>query len=135
MAFSGYLVKVGTYEIPLSYMRYESYQITYYTQDLDSYRDSDGVLHRNALQHKVGKLEFNTPIMSSSDFSTLMSSLKAQMSDPTEKKASVKFYVPEDDAYVTQDMYIPDVVTKIRNVDGASNTISYQETRIAFIGY
>lgn len=135
MAFSGYLVKVGTYEIPLSYMRYESYQITYYTQDLNSYRDSDGVLHRNALAHKVGKLEFNTPIMSNTDFSTLMSSLKAQMSDPTEKKASVTFYVPEDDAYVTQDMYIPDVVTKIRNVDEGSNTISYQETRIAFIGY
>lgn len=135
MAFSGYLVKVGTYKIPLSYMRYESYQITYYTQDLDSYRDSDGVLHRNALQHKIGKLEFNTPIMNNTDFSTLMSSLKAQMSDPTEKKASVTFYVPEDDAYVTQDMYIPDVVTKIRNVDEGSNTISYQETRIAFIGY
>lgn len=135
MAFSGYLVKVGTYEIPLSYMRYESYQITYYTQDLDSYRDSDGVLHRNALQHKVGKLEFNTPIMSNSVFSTFMSSLQGQMSDPTEKKVSVKFYVPEDDAYVTQDMYIPDVVTKIRNVDDVNNTISYQETRIAFIGY
>lgn len=135
MAFSGYLVKVGSYTIPLKYMRYESYQITYYTQDLDSYRDSNGVLCRNVLQHKIGKLEFNTPIMNNTDFSTLMSSLKAQMSDPTEKKASVTFYVPEDDAYVTQNMYIPDVVTKIRNVDEGSNTISYQETRIAFIGY
>lgn len=139
MAYSGYLIKVGTggsaYTIPLKYMRYETYQVTYYTQDLDSYRDADGVLHRNALQSRIGKIEFNTPIINNSDFETLMSNIRSQYSDPNEKRASVTFYVPEINDYVTQPMYIPDVVTKIRNVNENTNTISYTETRIAFIGY
>lgn len=139
MAYSGYLIKVGTgggaYTIPLEFMRYETYQVTYYVQDLDSYRDANGELHRNALTSKVGKVEFNTPIINNSDFETLMSNIRSQYSDANEKRLTATFYVPEINDYVTQSMYVPDVVTKIRNVNENNNTISYTETRIAFIGY
>lgn len=139
MAYAGYLIKIGSgnnaYIIPLKYMRYESYQITYYTQDLDSYRDADGILHRNALQHKVGKIEFNTPLMNNTEMETLLSNIRSRYIDANEKKILVTFFVPESNLYIAQDMYVPDIVTKIRNVDEAHGIINYQETRIAFIGY
>jgi hypothetical protein len=133
MAFNGSLIKVGTYDIPLSFMRYETYKVTYSTQDLDSYRDSNGELHRNALTHKVGKVEFNTPILTNTQMETLLSHIRAQYTDATEKKASVKFYVPHTESYITQNMYVPDINFEIMNVNGT--TIRYKETRIAFIGY
>ena len=139
MSFSGYLIKVGgagnTYTIPLKFMRYETYQVTYNTQDLDSYRDADGVLHRNALTHKVGKIEFNTPTISNSEMETLLSNIRAKFINAQEKRILVTFYNPDSDAYITQEMYMPDISFKIRNVDENANTLNYSETRIAFIGY
>ena len=139
MAFSGFLIKLGSggsaYTIPLKYMRYETYNVTYSTQDLDSYRDSNGILHRNALTHKVGKVEFNTPMMNNSEVETLMSAIRGKYINSTEKKVSATFYVPELNDYVTQDMYVPDIEFNIRNVDAVNNVVNYNETRIAFIGY
>ena len=139
MAFSGYLMKVGSgqteFTIPLSLMRYETYQITWQTLDLDSYRDSDGVLHRNALTHKVGKIEFNTPLITNTDVKTLMDGITGAYVNATEKKLLATFYVPETDSYVSQYMYVPDIDFTIRNVDTVNNVINYGETRIAFIGY
>ena len=50
MAFQGYLIKVGNYPIPLTYMKLESYKSAPdQRQDLDSFRDADGYLHRTVL--------------------------------------------------------------------------------------
>ena len=133
MSFSGFLIKAGTYEIPLSFMRYETYQIGYHGQDLDSYRDANGVLHRNALSHRIGKIEFNTPLMTMAEFQEVWSKVKAKYINATEKSISLTFYVPELDDYVTQTMYVPDIEFTIRNIDG--NTVNIGETRIAFIAY
>ena len=133
MAFNGYLIKVGTYTVPLSFMRYESYNITHSTLDLDSYRNANGVLSRNALAHKVDKIEFNVPMMTMKEFQNVWANVVSHYSNATEKKINVNYYVPEIDDYVTADMYVPDIPFSIRNIDG--NTINLNETRIAFIGY
>jgi len=133
MAFSGYLIKVDNYTVPLSFMKYESYQIGYHSQDLDSYRDANGVLHRNALAHRVGKIEFNVPMMTMDKFQNVWSKVRAKYLNTTEKCANVTYYIPETDSYETQKMYVPDIEFSIRNIDG--NTINLNETRIAFIGY
>ena len=139
MAYYNYLIRIGSggdaWTIPLKYMRYETYQITWYTQDLDSYRDADGILHRNALEHRVGKIEFTTPLMNNSQMEMLLSAIRSRYIDSNEKKILVNFYVPELNVYKTQEMYVPDIVTKIRNVDETAGTLNYSETRIAFIGY
>ena len=58
MGYNGYLVRVGEYTIPLGMIKANSYKITKNSQDLDSYRDANGVLHRNALDRKPDKIEF-----------------------------------------------------------------------------
>ena len=107
MAFSGYLIKVDNYTVPLSFMRYESYKIGYHSQDLDSYRNANGVLNRNALAHRVGKIEFNVPMMTMAEFQDVWSKVTAKYLNAIEKCANVTYYVPETDSYETQKMYVP----------------------------
>ena len=134
MAYSGYLIKVGSYQIPHSYISAESYTVYKNTQDLDSYRDADGKLHRTALEHTPNKVEFDTRnMMTNTEFATLMSNLRGQFTSSAERKASVTLYIPESDSYVTQDMYMPDIQPQIYGIlDGV---IKYKPIRLAFIGY
>ena len=60
MAYAGYLLKIGTYQIPHSIIRAESYKAYVNMQDLDSYTDADGYLHRFPVVLKVAKVELET---------------------------------------------------------------------------
>lgn len=134
MAYSGWLIKVGNYIIPSSIIRADSYSIVKNSQDLDSYRDANGYLQRTALEHTPNKAEFELiPMLTNTEFANVMQSIKANFTDAKEKKASVTLYVPEDDDYVTQDMYMSDITPSIYGTYGGM--IHYNSIRFAFIGY
>ena len=134
MAYAGYLIKVGTYTIPLSIIRAETYSPYKSVTDLDSYVDANGELHRNALDHIAYKIEFETiPLLTDVQFGNLMSNLYAQMSNQLERKASVTAYIPEINDYITQDMYMPDIKPVLYYADGEK--VQYNQIRLAFIGY
>lgn len=134
MAYLGYLIKVGSYKIPHKYIGAESYTVYKSVQDLDSYRDADGKLHRNALSHAPNKVEFDTVnMMSNTEFSELMGNIRNNFTNENERKASVTLYLPETDSYVTQDMYMPDIQPQMYLAD--SKKIQYKPIRLAFIGY
>lgn len=133
MAYNGFLLQVGGYVVPMNFIKIESYSVTYSTMDLDPYRDANGVLHRNALGHKVGNLVFETPIMYQRDFAAVMANIRSQYTNAVEKKVSATFYVPELDTYLTQDMYIPDISVQI--VQNSPNGLVYGNTQINLIAY
>lgn len=134
MAYQGYLVKVGDYTIPYKFIKAETYVGYRNVQDLDSYQDADGGLHRNALSHVRCKAEFETPPnLTSTEFAELMENIKSNYIIELERKANVTIFVPEINDYITQDMYIPEVSPPI---DSELNSeLIYKETRLAFIGY
>ena len=45
MAYSNFLIEVGTYVIPNKFIKADSWQSTYETVDFDSYRDANAYLH------------------------------------------------------------------------------------------
>lgn len=138
MAFSGYLIKVGTgnVEIPLKYMRAETYTVTPNQRlEWSAERDVTGVLHRETTPNMPPKIEFKTPLMTNADIKALNTILNNAYSNATERKLSVTYYDPESDTYKTHDCYMPDVHYEIRNVDAVNNVINYEELRYAFIGY
>lgn len=138
MAFSGYLIKVGTpgVVIPLKYMRAETYKVTPNQRlEWSAERDITGVLHRETVQNMPPKIEFNTPLMTNRDINALNTILNSAYSNANERKLSVEYYDPESDTYKTHDCYMPDVEYEIRNVDAVNNVINYEELRYAFIGY
>lgn len=135
MAYSGYLIKLGSnaVEIPLKYICLDSYSVTYSTQDIDSYRDATGVLHRNVLPNRVVKVEFTTPIMRAADVMTFMSIINGAYANSSTKTVSVKWYNPESNDYKTMDCYVPDITFTIK--ENSPSGFIYNPVRIAFIGY
>ena len=134
MAYQGYLIKIGDYKIPLNYIRAETYSALKSSQDLDSYRDADGKLHRTALEHFLYKVEFETKAMlTNTEMTELLSNIQEQYINKTEKKVHMTLYVPETDSYEEQDAYMPDITFSPYIV--TSEYIKYNPTRIAFIGY
>lgn len=134
MAYQGYLVKVGNYKIPYKYIQAESYKVTYNSQDLDSYRDANGVLHRNALSNYVPKVEFNVvPMLTDTQFEDLMSNIRANYTVPGERKVQATVYIPEKNDYQTTSMYLSDFTPEIYYAD--ANKIQYKSFRMALIGY
>lgn len=128
------LIAVGGVSIPIRFMKAETYIATRSITDLDSYRDANGVLHRNALEHEIYKIEFNTPpLMTNKDIKEFMDICKNAYTIPKERKLTMTAYIPELDDYITQDAYMPDANFTIYWVNGSE--IKYNAVRVAFIGY
>lgn len=143
MAYKGYLLKVGVgnanpYVITgQRYINYKSYEVTKEVQDMDSYRDATGVLHRNALSHVPIKVTFETlPNLTNADIKTFfIDGISANYHTPLERKAMIEVYVPELDDYISQDMYMAGPTLKIRSIDLKTNVIHYESIKVSFIGY
>jgi hypothetical protein len=134
MAYSGFLIKIGNYEFPRKYIQAQSYVVGRYGQDLDSARDADGNLQRNALDNFLPKVEFTTvPMLTNTEFASIMSKISENYVNDTEKKALATIYIPETDSYMTQYVYVPDIEPTMYYAD--DNIIKYNPIRFAFIGY
>lgn len=135
MAYQGYLIKVGDYVISgKKFIRADSYSATLIVQDLDSYRDMEGKLHRTALNHRVNKIEFETRAMlTNKQMEELLENIRQRYTNENERRVSATVYVPELDSYMTQDMYLTDLNFSIYGV--FNNIIYYNPIRFAFIAY
>lgn len=131
MAFNGYLLKVGNYTIPLTFMKLESYKSAPdQRQDLDSYRDADGYLHRNVLPHTATKIEFETPYMPMRDFQALMTGIKNNLTNVLARDCTLTYYDEETDSYKTGHFYMPGTMEY-----QMFNKNIYAPSRFAFIEY
>lgn len=134
MAYAGYLIKVGDYEIPADkFIKSGSYIPYVNMQALDPYTDANGYEHIEAVELKALKVEFDTPAMlTNTEFAELMSNIRANYIEVKSRKCTVTAYIPEYDDYVTQISYMADFKPSIYNIDG--NVIHYNSIRFAFIG-
>lgn len=134
MSYQGYLIKVGDYIIPGNkFIKSESYSAYVNMQDLEPWTDADGYLHRNAVDLKAMKIEFETPAMLTNiTFEELMSNIRKNYTNATARECIVTAYIPEYDNYVTQKCYFPDFTPQIYGTYGG--IIHYNSIRLAFIG-
>lgn len=133
MAYSNFLIEVGTYVIPDKFIKYDSWQSTYETVDFDSYRDADAYLHRNALPSRKIKVEFETPYLYKKDFDELMTNIRSQFVSSVEQSALITAYIDEIGDYVTQKCYLVNINAKVEQ--NSPLGAIYKPTRIAWIGY
>lgn len=133
MAYAGYLLKMNGITIPHKYMKHDSYKITVNTQDLDSYQDADGYLHRTVLGHSQIKIEWTFPFATSTFLQELFGIFRSIWGNSRERKTECVVYVPEWDAYYSGTFYMPDPTFQIYEIN--SNVIKYSEMRIALIEY
>lgn len=134
MAYSGWLLKIGNYIIPADkFIKADSYSPYVNMQDLDDYTDANGYLHRNAVELKALKVEFETPAMLTNvEFSELMKNIRDNFTVENKRECVITAYIPEYDDYVTQTGYMADFQPQIYGTYGGM--IHYNPVRLAFIG-
>jgi len=135
MAYDGYILKIGNYEFPKQWIEAESFKVVKGIQDLDSYRDANGVLHRNALSHQIYKVEFQVrENIKASEYNAIMSEISSRYIKPAERKLQIDAYIPESGNYTGMiDVYMPDPEVTIKRIEGSD--LIYKTVRFAFIGY
>ena len=134
VSYNGFLLKVGDYEISdKKYIRADSYSAYVNMQDVDAYTDGNGYLHRNAIELKAAKIEFETRAMlTNTEFAEFMRNIRANYTDANARECTITAYIPEYDDYVTQKAYLADFKPSIYST--ADGIIRYNPIRMAFIG-
>ena len=132
MAFNGqWLIKVGSYPIPLEFMKYGTYKSApAQRQDNDSYVDADGYLHRTPMPHTREKMEFETVPLPMYKFRQLIDGITANYINGLERKVHCTYYEEEYDQYVEGDFYLPGTMEFTM-----LNKRIYDSNRFAFIEY
>lgn len=102
-------------------------------QDLDSYRDANGLLHREALSHVPIKCEFETIPLNNEQYEQIMDMIRRNYINELERKVTITAFILEYNGYVTQDAYMAEPQPQIQTIK--DNKIQYAPLRIAFIGY
>lgn len=133
MAYSNYLVRVGTYEVPLDCIEAGSYKAVIHGQDLDSYTDSNGVTHRNALKNVKPTIEWSFGSISEKKVRPILDGIQSQYISKVEKSANVTAFYTEDGKYHTFKCYMPDLEMTIDKID--KKNIDYKDVKIKFIAY
>ena len=134
MAYEGYMLKMNGTTIPHKYMQHNSYKVKVNTQDLDSYQDAKGALHRTVLDHTQIKIEWNFPFSTNVFLQELLDIFRGIWGEGPERKCeNVTVYVPEWDRYYTGKFYMPDPEFQVYGI--ANGIIKYQAIRMALIEY
>ena len=133
MAYSGFLLKIGNWEFPESLMAANSYSPYVNMQDVDPWTDENGELHRNPIDLKALKVEFETKnMLTSTQFAEIMRNIRANYVSEKGRSCFITAYIPEYDDYVTQYGYLADFQPQIYTTGGG--IVKYNSIRFAFIG-
>lgn len=135
MAFRGYYIQVGSWQIPLSCMQIDSMEnAPYKVMDLDPYYDANGLLHRNIVSHTSATLKFSTPPMTMSKKEEFFSLLRAQFTNTKKRDCHCVYYNEESGSYDEGDFYMaePKFSASQKSLNGE---ILYNPIEIEFIKY
>lgn len=131
--YSGFLLKIGNEIFNMKYIKEKTYKGYVSVQDLDSYRDANGLLHREALSHVPIKCEFETIPLNNEQYEQIMDMIRRNYINELERKVTITAFILEYNGYVTQDAYMAEPQPQIQTIK--DNKIQYAPLRIAFIGY
>ena len=133
MAFEGYLISSGGERFDERFIFKESYEVGREDMDLDSFRNANGVLERNVLDHSSTVITFETKPMTNNYFASMMSFFARHYSVPRERKISLVYYLPEDDSYHSGEFYMATPKPKIHHI--WDNEITYSQMQIKLVEY
>ena len=134
MAFNGYLIRIGAYDNFFDqFIQYQSYKASRKVQDIDSYRDTNGVLHRNVLEHESLVVEFTVRPLNNLQMESFYNAIRSNFTVQKERRLQLTCYMPELNDYITEDVYMPDPDFQIKKLEGP--LVFYEPLQIKFIGY
>lgn len=134
MAFEGYLLKIGDYIVPEDkFIKAESYSSYVNMQDIDDWTDGDGYLHREPVELKALKVEFETPAMlTNAELTELLTNIDNNIVDIDGNGCYITAYIPRYDKYYTQYGYMADIQPQMHDL--SDGVIHYNSIKFSFIG-
>lgn len=135
MVFEGFLMKAFETTFPHKYIQISTYQTTpSQRQDLDSYQDSKGNLHRTVVPHDRSKIVFKTmDNLKLAEKQEIQAFFNGAMTNARERKITLTYWNDEDNMYKMGSFYIPDVTYPIKRIMG--NDIVYDSVEYHLIEY
>ena len=147
MAFDGSLIRFGSSssgaKLPLKYIQAKSYKVTpNRRQDLEPYRDANGLLHRNTLSHTATTVLFTTPPMWNDKMDAFTALLRSHYVNTQEgrlqKKINLYYYCPDTGGYKSGTFYVPDLefnIDIVRKDKHGNWRMLYYPLTVEFIEY
>lgn len=138
MAYDGFLLKLSnanfSYKFPHKYIKFDSYSAYVNMQDLEPWTDADGYLHREAVELKAVKVEFDThAMMTNKDLTDLMKNIQKCYTVKKARQLLITAYIPEYDDYApAQTGYLADFTPSIYMIK--NKIIYYNPIHFEFIG-
>ena len=136
MAFAGYLIKLGGSggtELPLDYIRVESYTAVTNLTENASMKSVTGRKYRQTAEHKAVQVSFQSKAMDNTSLAALNGMILGAMSNQSTRDITLEYYDPETDTYKTADGYMPVVKYPIRKLE--QNMVIYNPIEFEFIEY
>lgn len=132
--YSGWLIKIGNYTIPTNkFIKFDTYKAYAAMQDLDPWTDANGYLHRQAVELKTLKVEFETPAMLTDDeLAEFLYNIDKNLIDSTGNECDITAFVPRYNIYMQQRGYLADITPQIYSSHGG--ILKYDAMRFAFVG-
>lgn len=137
MAFAGYLIKLGGSggtELPLDYLKAESYSAVTKQSENINRRVVTGKLYRKTAEHQHAEVSVQSKAMDNARLAALNALINGAMSDAVNRDITIEFYDPETDTYKEADCYMPETPFVIRKVEDQS-TVIFQPVTYTFIEY
>lgn len=103
-------------------------------QDLDSYRDTEGVLQRNALSHTATIVEFDTVPMWDNKFSAMMNAITSSYSNINERDSTATYFDEENQTTKTGHFYL-DSNFQVSVMQQWGNRTLYDSCHFKFVEY
>lgn len=129
------LLTFGSYAIPNMCIEAGTYKVApNRRQDLDTYRDADGILHRTALSHTATTIEFTTGYLYESEMNGLMAGLKSNYINYNERDANCTYYDPENNNFRSGHMYL-DSNLQFGIHDIINGEKIYEPVKFSFVEY
>lgn len=128
--FEGWLLKINGKIFPNRLIALGTYKTTpNQIMDIDSYRDADGVLHRNVLPHTATSIELSTVNLGLKD----AEELNAFLPHDSRVKCQVEYWNPNRSSYESGYFYISDVAYEIAAV--SKKSILYKPVKLTITEY
>ena len=133
MAFSGWLIKFGTMELP---NRFLSGYVSTPNQRLEISADRDGnaYLHRETSPNYKSTVKLEVMPMSEPEKILFKSIVDSGVSNARERKVNITYWNMETHNYDTADFYMPDIEYALSNID-SSGVPHYKGFSVELVQY
>lgn len=118
-------------------IRAETYEITPNArQDLDSYRDAQGILRRTALGHTATVIEFDVKMLNEQQMSDLLTGMRDAYINPNERDAQCTYFDPETNTWnKTGHFYLDSNFKVTLYALWERGGVIYKDTHFKFVEY